>query len=59
MNNKIETAIRATVAAMKAELATSKASPDLQRLSQQAIEAAEKAVGGNTGAAQTRPRRPR
>ncbi len=57
MSNEIKAAIRATLAAVKAELATVKNSPELKELTQKAIEAAEKVVGTTTGA-QTSQRRP-
>lgn len=59
MSNEIKAAIRAVVAATKAELGTGKIHPELQRLTQKAIEAAEQAVGVDTGSARTRPKRQR
>ena len=56
MSSEIKAAIRAVVAATKSELATGQVSPEQRRLTQKAIEAAEKVVGPTTGA-QTRQRR--
>lgn len=56
MTNDIKAAIKATLAAVKVELATSTISPELQAPTQKAIEAAEKVVGTTTGA-QTRQRK--
>ena len=59
MSKAIESAIRATVTALIAELATGKASRR-QGLTQQAMEAADRAVAANSGRnTQARTRRPR
>ena len=57
MSNDIKTAIKATLAAVKAELGTGKTSPELQQLTRKAIEAAEKVVGTTTSAPTQQRRR--
>ena len=49
MSSEIKAAIRATVKALKAEVATDRTEPHYEQLFQAAIEAAEKVVGTDAG----------
>ena len=55
MSNEIRAAIRAVVAATKAELASGTVKPELRDLTEKAIAAADKAVGAGSNNNQTRP----
>jgi hypothetical protein len=54
MSKEIKTAIRATLDALKAQVAKGKFPADERRLTEAAIKAAEKAVGGRDEAPRTR-----
>jgi hypothetical protein len=57
MSNEIKAAIRATIAALRDEIATGRTEPGHQRLVEDKIAAAEKIVGNEDVAAQPRRRR--
>ena len=54
MSNEIRTAIRATLSALKAQVASGAVPADERRLTEVAIRAAEKIVGSDEGARKQR-----